>query len=257
MKKTKLKRLVRNCNNVLVHKYRKCGCSNKKGLPSNNIKKCIAHSKKRKGCSDYALCMKFMKRLMSGSEPALEPEPWNKNEINDSHNCYAYFLNDRNIITRNRCRKICKKNRSCKKKTQECSQLKPQPSYWAVLRGTRKRRNKKYDCRSMVKGIQDDNRNIKRVKFTEKCPKNFYKGVLVVDTKNPTYHFLRNDNNIYWSHKPGTTPVTNKDASGRLIVVPHLADMNYAKKNKGSLNYDKTCAYMCLPKNNYIKTYAI
>ena len=82
------------------------------------------------------------------------------------------------------------------------------------------------------------------------------KGLLLLIVKNPTYHFLRQDNNLFWSHKPGTTAVTNKDASGRLIVVPHLSDMNYSKKS-GRLNYDKTCSYMCVPKNEYVSTYSI
>ena len=35
----------------------------------------------------------------------------------------------------------------------------------------------------MLKSIKDDNRHIKLTKFDSKCPKNYYKGVVVVDTK--------------------------------------------------------------------------
>ena len=256
MKNSRTKKLVRKCNHILLNNFKKCGCVNKKGYPTNNISKCYNHSKKKRGCKDFSLCLKVMKKLSSGDEPTLEPEPWLRRMILDSHNCYSYFLNDQNMITQNRCRKLCKKHGTCSKKTSQCSSLKPQPSYWAVLRGTRKKRNKKYNCKSMIKSIMDDNKNIKLSSFYKRCPKKYYKGVVVVDSKNPTYHFLRQDNNLFWSHKPGTTPVTNKDASGRLIAVPHLSDMNYSKKS-GTLNYDKTCSYMCVPKNDYVSTYSI
>lgn len=254
--RNKVSKIVKKCNHIMLNNFRKCGCVNRKGLPSNNLDKCYKLSKKRKGCKDYALCSKFMRRLMSKSEPPLDLVSWAKKLVSNSHNCYSYFLDDQNIITTNRCRKICRKNGTCKKKIKGCSSLKPQPSYWAVVKGTRKRRNKKYNCKQMLKSIKDDNRHIKLTKFDSKCPKNYYKGVVVVDTKNPTYHFLRQDNNMFWSHKPGTTPVSNTDASKRLILVPHLSDMNYAKNN-GSLNYDKTCSYMCVPNNSHMTTYSI
>ena len=33
---------------------------------------------------------------MTGSEPDYEPEKWNENPyVKNSHNCYAYFLDDK------------------------------------------------------------------------------------------------------------------------------------------------------------------
>ena len=98
----------------------------------------------------------------------------------------------------------------------------------------------------MIKSIMDDNKNIKLSSFYKRCPKKYYKGVVVVDSKNPTYHFLRQDNNLFWSHKPGTTPVTNKDASGRLIAVPHLSDMNYSKNQELliMIKHVPTCVFL-------------
>ena len=47
------------------------------------------------------------------------------------------------------------------------------------------------------------------------------------------YHWYREDKGGYWSHKPGITPVTNIDASGRLISNPAKANHNY-----GLVNYN-------------------
>ena len=52
--------------------------------------------------------------------------------------------------------------------------------------------------------------------FNTKCPEGMRKIAVIVDAKQD-YHFLRLDNNHYWSHKPGATDVTNVDASGRLF----------------------------------------
>jgi len=62
------------------------------------------------------------------------------------------------------------------------------------------------------------------------------------------YHFYRQDKNRYWSHKPGGTEVTNKDATGRDIYDPALASRNYTDK-ESSLDYDTFCGYFCLARD--------
>ena len=71
---------------------------------------------------------------------------------------------------------------------------------------------------------------------------------VIVDAKQD-YHFLRLDNNHYWSHKPGATDVTNVDATGRLIWDPQLAVFNYPDSN---LNYENFCGYLCIPASHEI-----
>jgi hypothetical protein len=50
---------------------------------------------------------------------------------------------------------------------------------------------------------------------------------LVTDHHGRDYHWLRQDDNGMWSHKPGLTPVTNLDASGNLISDPRTCDLLY------------------------------
>jgi hypothetical protein len=46
--------------------------------------------------------------------------------------------------------------------------------------------------------------------------------------------------------------VTNRDATGRLIYDPALANFNYMDKN-GRLDYDIFCSYMCVPRTSPVK----
>jgi hypothetical protein len=85
--------------------------------------------------------------------------------------------------------------------------------------------------------------------FTKKCPKKMTKAAVVTD-ENEDYHFYRQDSNGYWSHKPGSTDVTNKDASGRFIYDPQLASRKY---DNSALDYQNFCGYFCLPSKKKIK----
>ena len=84
--------------------------------------------------------------------------------------------------------------------------------------------------------------------FTSKCPDGFSKIALIID-ESDDYHFLRQDSNGYWSHKPGARKVKNVDAFGHKIKDPRLANYNYALSDGASLNYDIFCSYMCVPRN--------
>ena len=59
---------------------------------------------------------------------------------------------------------------------------------------------------------------------------------------------MRQDSNGLWSHKPGARNVTNRDASGKRIYDPALADYNYKKNADGYLDYDIFCSYICVPR---------
>ena len=63
-KKTKRKvvieKIIKKCNNILVNKDPNCNCKNKKGYPTEDIKKCIK-TKKGKECQNYNLCKRFFK----------------------------------------------------------------------------------------------------------------------------------------------------------------------------------------------------
>lgn len=101
-------------------------------------------------------------------------------------------------------------------------------------------------CPDLISRIFGDVNDVSMCHFTSKCPNGMRKIAVIVDA-NQDYHFLRLDNNHYWSHKPGATNVTNVDATGRPIWDPQLASFNYPDSK---LNYENFCGYMCIPASH-------
>ena len=84
--------------------------------------------------------------------------------------------------------------------------------------------------------MKDYNMKLRSVSLNEVLPCNHYRIAIVLDNEGDhrDYHFYRQDSNGLWSHKDGGMPVTNKDASGKLIYDPKKADKNYPKKKETS-----------------------
>lgn len=59
-------------------------------------------------------------------------------------------------------------------------------------------------------------------------------------------------NSKTWSHKPGSTPVSDKDADGRLIFNPLKANWDFSRK--GGVNYSNNCCFFTIPMNTYKPT---
>jgi hypothetical protein len=168
---------------------------------------------------------------LSGSEHPYEPEKWNDREsIRTTHNCYSYALG-----------KIRHKLKS-----------KAQPGYASGHNYIDD--VKDYNCKSFYKRVKKDNPYAYLEKFDNPCDKGFYKVFLALDVGND-YHWWRqngakkgnnseNPTSGYWSHKPGSTDVTDVDASGKKIKNPILADRKYS-----SLNYSTPCFFMCVHKD--------
>ena len=57
-----------------------------------------------------------------------------------------------------------------------------------------------------------------------------------------------------WSHKPGGTNATDKDADDNLIIDPEKANWDYSKN--GGVNYNIKCCYFIIPSNNIALTYS-
>lgn len=57
-----------------------------------------------------------------------------------------------------------------------------------------------------------------------------------------------------WSHKPGATNVTDKDADGNYIIDPLKANWDYS--SKGGINYSIMCSFFSIPSNIYKNTYS-
>jgi hypothetical protein len=174
-------------------------------------------------------------------QPAYEPERWNSDPaIRNSHNCYTYFLNKIDPALAERCRRS-----HCGYK----NGLKPQPGHHS-----RKHRpiedGSLYTCQRMVQRTLDDNPAIRSSTRNGPCPRDHYKGALTVDPGS-TYHFYRQDANGYWSHKDGSNPATDLDASSNPITDPEAAnrDYGYRESSQKEINYEDFCGYFCIPND--------
>ena len=261
-------KLISTCNDILVKKEKNCQCFDNNNHPDKNHKKCSIKNSNRY-CESYNKCKKIYSSFMSGSEPKYNPKKWSNPLVEGSHNCYAYFLDDQIPSVKNKCLDMCKekhnnsKCRTNKNAVNDCGDLKPQPGDYAYKYGFLDSKSRKYQCPNMIDKVLKDSFNKKTNKsnlikttFNKKCPKNYYKGAMVVDPSN-TYHFYRQDDNVRYSHKQGTLEVENSDANGNSIYAPHLADTNYDKDKNGGINYTDFCSYFCIPRNYYLDTHAI
>ncbi|MCW5757856.1 MAG: hypothetical protein KIT54_11525, partial [Phycisphaeraceae bacterium] len=62
----------------------------------------------------------------------------------------------------------------------------------------------------------------------------------------PDYHFLRQESDCTWSHKPGSGgPILDVDGSGKIIFDPTDADLRNPNPNRDR-NYSSFCGYFCV-----------
>lgn len=177
---------------------------------------------------------------LSGSEPIYDPNRWNNpREIRETHNCFSYAMNVNDPSQANQ----------CLNENEECEAPFHQPGSASGFDSFDSKHMK--TCPNMVARILGDNPNIQMARFENRCPVNTSKIALVVDP-DEDYHFLRQDSNMYWSHKPGARKVINIDARGHLIWDPRLANLNYKTHKSGDLDYTYFCAYMCVPRDKKI-----
>jgi len=263
-------KLIEECNKILISNEHQCQCYDINNHPSNDIIGCQLKNNNN-SCKDYNTCKQLYSSYMTGYEPRYNPDNWSDPLIEKSHNCYAYFLDDKIPKVENKCLQMCRKKghslKKCKnnkKVVSLCSDLKPQPGNYANnSNNINFKSNRIYSCNKMEEKIFADNYDKKtkkskifKIPFNKKCPKKHYKGGLTVQN-GKTYHFYRQDNNGRFSHKQGTLRVENVDASKKPIYAPHLADKNYNKKNtKDGISYDEWCGYYCIPDNNFKDTHA-
>lgn len=189
-------------------------------------------------CSKHQKCSKISP--LSGYEPKYNPSKYNKTrKIRESHNCMAYAFDYIELPNKDLCDES------------KCNVPFHQPGYASGYPKWDKVRTKR--CPELVARLRGDIPElIIPVTFEQKCPKNFSKKAVIKTPNNKDYHFVREDNNGNWSHKPGGTEATNLDASDRPIVRPDLADWDYTKKGS-DLNYAKFCAYMCAPNPDKLR----
>ena len=126
------------------------------------------------------------------SGPTYTPEEWNVPGLQEVSNCYSYALDD--------------VNRGKSDKHQpgmvHSSTYSPEP----------------YRASDLTARVLADNRVVSVADVTDVPPDGFYRIVLFVSFTD--YHFMRQDNDGYWSHKPGRRMAKNTDWSGELITDP-------------------------------------
>lgn len=182
---------------------------------------------------------------LSGYEPVYIPRLYNaKKYTQHNHNCFAYAFDIMDLPTAEECNGNDK---------EECKVPFHQPGYFSGQKHFDESGEKR--CFDLFTRLKSDMpaieiaRNGRPIYFTDKPAKGYSKIALVIDPKQD-YHFYRQDSNGFWSHKPGGTPVKNKDTSGRLIYNPELAnrDSRDDAENNDGLNYNVFCGFMCVPR---------
>lgn len=198
----------------------RCQCDpNCKNEPLPNSPFCKKHNKR---------CTR--KASLSGYEIPYSPDKYNNyNGIKESHNCFMYAVYDHINLPSKKCTL-----KDCQLPFAQPGRISGYPT-WERVKGKR--------CPDIIGRTLGDVPDTTLSSFTGKCPKGTRKVATVVDPKND-YHWYRQDADGYWSHKPGSTPVTNVDSTGRRIYDPQLA----SRHSSGSdLNYNKFCGYLCIP----------
>lgn len=171
------------------------------------------------------------KKWIETYSPKFEPNIWNSNiNIQGSHNCYAYFLNDISPRLANIYKQEDKEDRKI---------LNPQPGHYCGM--TKFVNLKETTCDVLNKRILCDNSNIKILSQKEgqdyDCGPNFYKGALRIK-EGEMYHFYRQDEDGSWSHKDGGKSAIKLEKG----------------VEEGDKEYPKFCNYYCVPKNDYMDT---
>jgi len=214
-----------------------CQCDtkcNRKPLP--NRAWCSYHAYSFKGRNTRKSRCKISP--VNGFEPILDIDKWSNNiYLKDSHNCFAYAIDtiDPKMI------KDCKED-------PECNVGFPQPGYEAGYKRFADQKEK--GCGDMVSRLWGDNPKVEASRFEYVCPKGTSKIALIVDPKRD-YHFLRQDKDGYWSHKPGSLSIKRVDSSERPIIRPDRAIFLYNNKQE-PLMYTDFCGYFCVPRNEYL-----
>jgi hypothetical protein len=159
--------------------------------------------------------------------PKFNPDLYNDPKYERYNNCYFYAFSDLNTTL----------------------QAKPQPGIYNHLKHLKK---DELSCVNLMHHIKADHPQLKFIDdITDSCPCGYYKGVLMVSDQGPVserdYHFAKQNSNMWFSHKPGSNPVTNVDASGNYILDPKKADWDYSKT--GGVNYNRICSLLCIPND--------
>jgi hypothetical protein len=165
----------------------------------------------------------------------------------ESHNCYSYILDLLSPAAKKLCEKNYPNENMCRRS---------QPGNAAGMPAMTKPED--FNCGEVMKRVKADNPKIYDTTLAQGCPaETHYMGATVV-APGEDYHFLRSSDELYtaadgpgleglpkWMHKAGYKAPTNVDASGKPIINPKTANLNYNDR----LNYKEFCGFQCIPRN--------
>ncbi len=92
-------------------------------------------------------------------------------------------------------------------------------------------------CGDVLNGALSD--GLVNLLSNQPCPYCSHQVALVVASPEIDFHWYRLDDNGFWSHKPGPTPVRNVDNSNNPISDPRTADRG---------PYTDFCGFLCVCK---------
>jgi hypothetical protein len=169
---------------------------------------------------------------LGGNEPPYEPAYWNNSEDTmNAANCYAYAV-----------LQVCSKSHNCKIQPGEISRLsRDKPFFRKMIDAIERAYGDELDADFIISQVKKDlGKARKFYKTTANAvpPKGFRKVALVI-APNQDYHWYMQNAEGFWSHKPGFTEVTNRDASDRVIWNPEKANRNYYN----IVNYSQFAGY--------------
>jgi hypothetical protein len=157
------------------------------------------------------------------------------NDDDNNNNCYSYAFNNTHIKYKG----------------------KPQPGFYSNIKQV-KRNNASYNCKNFISRVLNDYPDSKFIsvkdhKRGKRCNGDEYTIFLAIDNEGVStdYHFYKEDNNGFWSHKPGLGKVVYTDDGGRKITNPIYADRDYENTNtndENNYNYKTECGFFCNKK---------
>jgi hypothetical protein len=150
----------------------------------------------------FLMAVPMLALLSSSGAVVYKPENWNGPLVIDKNNCYNYACN-----------------------WQDDSFAQP-----GMAGGYTP---SEISCEEYIEASEAD--GLTQVDCEEECPPGSHKSMLVV-APGTDFHWYREDADGSWSHKPGETEATNKDATGEPISDPRDADRGI---------YTEVCACFC------------
>lgn len=129
--------------------------------------------------------------VLNPGKPNFTPSYWNGNSRQSRNNCYNYSNN-------------------------KATNTFAQPGR-AAGAGTTSMTCAAVHAAAVADGLQP-------ISYYPNWPLDFKTGLALVVAPGYDYHWYRLDDNGTWTHKPGSTPATNRDNSGNIITDPRTAN---------------------------------